>query len=94
MTVLSMFFLYPQKQLSADVTTFSYYTSCYVAQGKPNKINIVYTIPMYTVLPSVLVPRYAAPSVATNYISKQVGNTYQKFNMHGIFQESIKQSEQ
>ena len=41
---------------------------------------------MYTVLSSVLVPRYTTPSVATNYISKQVGNTYQKFNMNGIFQ--------
>ena len=41
---------------------------------------------MYIVLPHVLVPRYAPPSVATNYISKQVGNTYQKFNMHGTFQ--------
>ena len=34
----------------------------------------------------MLVPRYTAPSVATNYISKQVSNTYQKFNMHGTFQ--------
>ena len=76
----------PTKTIVSRCHNILYYTSCHVVQGKPNKINIVYTIPMYTVLPSVLVPRYTAPSVATNYISKQVGNTYQKFNMHRTFQ--------
>ena len=72
--VLSIVFLYPQNNCQQMSQHLLYLKSCCTGNTKQNKYcvqNIVYTIPVYTVLPSVLVPRYTAPSVATNYIGNE-----------------------